>query len=135
MLRASDEHNAKIMGCAGNPTIKTPGCDRLAREGVMCTKAYAADPLCAPTRQSFITGRYPQEHGQFSNKFVFDPRNPTWASHFKKHGYATASIGKTHTYQDAHNLGYDYRVEHPRTPVPYNWRDNVHKLPNDDEKI
>jgi choline-sulfatase len=105
----SDEHNAKLMGCAGHPIIQTPALDRLAGEGMLFTKAYCAYPICAPTRQSFITSKYPKEHGQLGNSFVFDMRNETWAHHFKKHGYTTACIGKMHTNHEDFEYGYDYR--------------------------
>ena len=42
LVITSDEHNPKIMGCAGHPVISTPGIDRLAREGTLFTRAYAA---------------------------------------------------------------------------------------------
>lgn len=107
----SDEHNAKVMGCAGNPVIKTPAMDRLAREGMMFTKAYCADPVCAPTRQSMYTGLYPQEHGQFGNSIIFSEHNKTWAHHFKKHGYTTAVIGKTHDNNPEYDLGFDLKLQ------------------------
>jgi len=110
LLITSDEHNAKIMGCAGHPVIQTPGMDRLAREGTMFTRAYCAVPVCAPTRQTLITGRYPEEHGQFSNAHRFDERNLTWAHHFKQHGYTTACIGKMHNNNEQFSFGFDLRL-------------------------
>ena len=109
LVITSDEHNPKMLGCAGHPVIKTPAIDRLAREGTLFTRAYCADPICAPTRQSFMTGNYPQEHGQFTNSHVFNEHLRTWAHHFHDHGYATASIGKLHTNNEACKFGFDYR--------------------------
>ncbi len=109
LVITSDEHNPKIMGCAGHPVIHTPAIDRLAREGTTFTRAYAADPICAPTRQSLMTGNYPQEHGQFGNSFIFNERLRTWGDHFKDHGYTTACIGKTHTNNEDAKFGFDYR--------------------------
>jgi choline-sulfatase len=109
LVITSDEHNSKIMGCAGNPTIRTPSLDRLAREGTRFTCAYAADPICAPTRQSIMTGNYPQEHGQFGNSFVFNEHLRTWGDHFHDRGYLTACIGKTHTNNESARFGFDYR--------------------------
>ncbi|ULL16579.1 hypothetical protein DVH26_20310 [Paenibacillus sp. H1-7] len=116
LVITSDEHNAKIMGCANHPIIRTPGLDRLASEGTLFTKAYCAYPICAPTRQSFITGQYPLEHGQLSNSHVFDKRNRTWAHHFKQHGYTTACIGKMHTNHESYEYGYDYRYSTEHIP-------------------
>ena len=109
LVVTSDEHNPKIMGCAGHPMIRTPAMDRLAREGTMFTRAYCADPICAPTRQSIMTGNYPQEHGQYTNAHVFNDSVRTWGHHFKEHGYATACIGKTHTNGPDNKIGFDYR--------------------------
>ena len=110
----SDQHNPKIMGCAGNPIIKTPAMDRLAGEGVYFSKAYCCTPTSAPTRQTIITGLYPQEHGQLSNAMAFDPRIPTWAHFLKSKGYKTAFFGKSHTYTTDDQLGFDVREEDPK---------------------
>ncbi len=46
------------LGCYGDDTVPTPHCDRLAREGVRYTNAFATSPVCAPARSSLITGCY-----------------------------------------------------------------------------
>ncbi|HEU5317739.1 MAG TPA: sulfatase-like hydrolase/transferase [Chloroflexota bacterium] len=112
----SDEHNAKMLGCAGHPTVQTPHLDRLAAAGVRMTKAYCAQPICAPTRQTMITGLYSFEHGQYGNGYVFDKRNTTWAHHFKAHGYVTACIGKMHTNHEDFDYGYDVRFSQGMIP-------------------
>ena len=48
------------LSCYGRPDYKTPMLDKLAAEGVRFTDAYAAAPVCTPTRCAFHTGRYPQ---------------------------------------------------------------------------
>ncbi|MDR6879524.1 sulfatase-like hydrolase/transferase [Bacillus sp. 3255] len=137
LVITSDEHNAKLMGCANHPIIRTPGLDRLAREGTLFTKAYCAYPICAPTRQSFITGQYPMEHGQLSNAHVFDKRNQTWAHHFKKHGYTTACIGKMHTNHESYDYGYDYRysTEHFSDEIKASRAANPPQFDPDDKLI
>ena len=50
VLIMSDQHNARVMGCAGHPIIHTPHLDRLAGDGVRFTSAYCPYPLCAPSR-------------------------------------------------------------------------------------
>jgi len=47
------------LGCYGNPFNETPNLDKLATQGLKFTQAYAAAPICSPTRVSFITGQYP----------------------------------------------------------------------------
>ena len=48
------------LSCYGRPDYQTPVLDGLARQGMKFTSAYAAAPVCTPTRCAFITGRYPQ---------------------------------------------------------------------------
>ena len=48
------------LSCYGRPDYQTPVLDALARQGVKFTSAYAAAPVCTPTRCAFVTGRYPQ---------------------------------------------------------------------------
>ena len=48
------------LSCYGRPDYDTPVLDRLAAQGMKFTSAYAAAPVCTPTRCAFITGRYPQ---------------------------------------------------------------------------
>lgn len=47
------------LGCFGSAFYETPNCDRLAAEGVKFTNAYAACPVCSPTRASIMAGKYP----------------------------------------------------------------------------
>lgn len=56
VLVMSDQHNPRVMGCAGDPVARTPAMDRLAREGTRFASAYCPFPLCGPSRMSFILG-------------------------------------------------------------------------------
>jgi len=47
------------VGCYGSDLHETPNIDRLARQGMRFTDAYAAAPVCSPTRASIMTGKYP----------------------------------------------------------------------------
>src|SRR3546814_19157735 len=47
------------LGCYGNTFNETPHLDQLARQGMRFTQAYAAAPVCSPTRASIMTGQYP----------------------------------------------------------------------------
>jgi len=88
----------------GRPDYHTPHLDRLANQGVRFTNAYAAAPLCTPTRCAFITGRYParlpiglKEPLEFGDNSVgLLPDHPTIASLLKDEGYETALVGKWH---------------------------------------
>lgn len=51
------------LGCYGSTFYRTPALDHLAAEGVQFTDAYAAAPVCSPTRASILTGKYPASVG------------------------------------------------------------------------
>jgi hypothetical protein len=57
----TDQQSAAAMSNAGNPWLSTPAMDRLAREGVTFDRAYCTNPICVPSRTSWITGRMPHE--------------------------------------------------------------------------
>ena len=51
------------LGCYGSEFYETPNIDRLAAQGMRFTDAYAASPVCSPTRASILTGKYPATVG------------------------------------------------------------------------
>lgn len=55
----ADDLGWSDLGCYGNTIIATPHLDRLAREGMRFTNAYAAAPICSPSRAALLTGRSP----------------------------------------------------------------------------
>src|SRR3954469_22331537 len=57
LLVLSDDHSAPHLGCYGNPDIKTPHCDALAKEGVRFDRYYVGTPQCVPSRATIMTGR------------------------------------------------------------------------------
>jgi arylsulfatase A-like enzyme len=94
------------LSCYGRPDYRTPVLDVMARQGLKFTSAYAAAPVCTPTRCALVTGRYPQRlevglHEPLKNRKAeidvgLPPSHPTTASLLKANGYDTALIGKWH---------------------------------------
>jgi iduronate 2-sulfatase len=86
-----------MLGCYGDPTIRSPRIDRLAEEGVRFDRAYCQFALCNPSRASLLAGRLPETLGIFTlAQFVRD-RNPdvvTLPEHFRNHGYESRCYGK-----------------------------------------
>lgn len=59
----ADDLGWRDVGCFGSTFHQTPHIDALARRGMRFTQAYAANPLCSPTRASIVTGLYPARVG------------------------------------------------------------------------
>jgi arylsulfatase A-like enzyme len=63
ILIMTDNHGAWTLACYGNPDIKTPNIDRLAKEGIRFTNAFSSNAVCSPTRATYLTGLIPSQHG------------------------------------------------------------------------
>lgn len=59
----ADDVGWKDLGCYGSSFYETPNLDALAKDGMRFTRAYAAAPVCSPTRASLLTGKYPLRTG------------------------------------------------------------------------
>jgi arylsulfatase A-like enzyme len=117
-------------GCYGSSFYETPNIDKLAKNGVKFTNAYAACHVCSPTRASILTGKYPATINLTDwlpgrNEFPFQKfSNPkinqhlpyeeiTIAEALKVKGYKTAFIGKWHLGEDPSNPvahGFDMHI-------------------------
>ncbi len=99
VLIIGDEHNAKVLGCAGHPDVQTPNIDRLAAEGVMFERAITVCPICTPTRTSIYCGQYLLNHGYCGLAGEHEP-DMSWLPHIFTHlrraGYVTAVTGVLH---------------------------------------
>jgi arylsulfatase A len=93
------------LGCYGNPSIRTPHLDTMAREGMRFTDFYSAAEVCTPSRAALLTGRYPVRNGMCHDKFRVLRNNSkgglpkdevTLPSLLKSRGYTTGCIGKWH---------------------------------------
>lgn len=93
----SDQHNAHCLGSAGHPNVRTPHLDRIARDGIRFQRAFCNNPICGPSRCSFLSGQYPSHHGiTGNNNRSVQHRAPNIARLFRQVGYQTAMIGKAH---------------------------------------
>lgn len=143
-----DDLGWKDTGCYGSTFYETPNVDRLAATGMRFTDAYAANPLCCPTRSSIMTGQYPirtgftsasghipgkHEHAE-THKAAADQRAAgpssinylpmeyyTLGEAFKDAGYSTAFLGKWHMGHPPYtpeNNGFDFVVGGRAHPGP-----------------
>ncbi len=96
LFLVSDQHNAKALGHAGHADVQTPHLDRMAREGCRFENAITQNPICTPSRVSFLSGQYPHNHGYYSLSGPHPGGLPNIFGHFRRAGYFTAAMGKIH---------------------------------------
>jgi choline-sulfatase len=96
LILMSDEHNPKVMGCAGHPVIETPNMDALARAGTRFSSAYTTCPICVPARAAFAVGKYVHQIGYWDNADGYDGAIPSWHHRLRARGHEVVSIGKLH---------------------------------------
>ncbi|MHC4983987.1 MAG: sulfatase-like hydrolase/transferase, partial [Planctomycetota bacterium] len=109
-----DDMGYNDLGCysAKDPAIKTPNLDRMATEGVRFTDWFSACSVCAPSRASLLTGRYPSRCGlpvcpnpkswgeEWTRNIGLQASEITIAELLKPLGYMTAMYGKSHLGND-----------------------------------
>jgi arylsulfatase A-like enzyme len=82
-----------------NPSVKTPHIDTLVARGANFRQCMSNQPLCSPSRASFLTGRYATETGVWKLGVELDHSLPTIATEFRKNGYTANFMGKWHISQ------------------------------------
>lgn len=103
----ADDLNASL-SCYGHDIVNTPNLDRLAARGVRFEHAYCQYPLCGPSRNSLLTGLYPDSNGILSNAQIFRQTIPSHVSlpqAFRLSGYFAARIGKLYHYNVPKSIG------------------------------
>ena len=125
-----DDMGWRDVGCFGSPFYDTPNIDRLAKQGVKFTNAYATCHVCSPTRASIMTGKYPgrldltdwlsgrrdfdfQSHLSAEKLQALPLEEVTLAEALKANGYRTGIFGKWHLGNDQAgplNQGFDVQV-------------------------
>jgi arylsulfatase A-like enzyme len=96
ILFISDDHGFEDSGAYGNEIVRTPNIDGLAREAMRFTRAFAASPLCSPSRSVLETGLMPFRNGGHKFGTPIRPNVRTMPMFFRELGYHTAHIGKFH---------------------------------------
>lgn len=107
LFMISDDLN-NMLGCYGDPLAKTPNLDRLAARGVLFERAYCSFPLCGPSRNSLLTGLYPNSTGIFANSQIFRqtiPSQPSLPHLLRNAGYFAGRIGKLYHYNVPNSIG------------------------------
>jgi N-sulfoglucosamine sulfohydrolase len=88
LLAIADDWSWPHAGAYGDPTVKTPAFDRIAREGALFTRAFAAAPSCTPSRAALLTGRAPHQLEEGGVLWGFLPeRHPVYTDLLEQAGY------------------------------------------------
>jgi arylsulfatase A-like enzyme len=106
LVISTDQQCADALSCTGNAQLSTPAIDSLAANGRRYELAYVANPICVPSRTSYMTGKMPHETGVTYNggDVPFDAgRHPCLAQIFHAAGYDTGHFGKWHIPADIHD--------------------------------
>jgi arylsulfatase A-like enzyme len=120
----TDNQGAWNLGCYGNPDIKTPNIDRLAHEGIRFTRALSSNPVCTPTRATYLSGLLPSQHGMhtpLSPKFMMGPdayntleQFTTLGEILRDAGYRCGLSGKWHLGANiVPSEGFDFWITKP----------------------
>lgn len=110
LIIMSDEHNPKMLGCAGHPIVETPNLDRLAAGGTRFSSAYCTSPVCIPARASFAVGKYIHQMGYADNADAYDGVVPSWHHKLRERGHRVVSIGKLHFREEGEDHGFSEEV-------------------------
>jgi len=102
----ADDLGYADLSCYGRKDYQTPNLDHFASQGIKFMNAYAAAPVCTPTRVAFFTGRYPARlpvglyeplaEGHKDSLLGLTAETPSIAGLLKKSGYETYLVGKWH---------------------------------------
>jgi arylsulfatase A-like enzyme len=134
VLIVTDNQAAWTLGCYGNPDIRTPNIDRLAREGSLFERCFSSNAVCSPTRATLLTGLIPSQHGVHSYLSAghpqLGPRAYSTIAEFRslpeilaEAGYVCGLSGKWHLGDSLHpQEGFSYWVTmpHGHTTTFYN---------------
>ncbi len=129
---AIDDLNDWVGHLGGNPDVKTPHLDRLARRGVSFANAHCVAPACNPSRAGLLAGLRPSTTGIYHNHHNWVDTLAgvvTLPEHFRAHGYRVVGGGKIfHGAQAASRFWDEYYVRHelPAPKTPYNGLNRAH---------
>lgn len=128
ILIIADDLGWKDVGFMGSTYYETPNLDRLAKQGMVFTNAYAAAANCAPSRACLMSGQNTPRHGIYTvgeadrggastrklipvaNTEILPDNIFTLPEALKEVGYYTATIGKWHLGQDPRTQGFDFNI-------------------------
>ena len=148
----ADQLRYDALGCAGRFPVSTPNLDRLASEGAFFTKAYTPIPVCAPARQSLLSGRSADSFGalwnyDFIRTNTVKGQEPSWVHALAQEGYQTALVGQWHASPEEEPEAFGYqryvpfsvynehiRANYPELRYEGGWLGETSPLPLEDSR-
>lgn len=110
-----DQWRGDVLGHMGNPAAETPNLDRLVlEEGVSFSNAFCQNPVCTPSRCSFMSGLYPHVRGHRTMYHMMKPEEPVLLKTLKDVGYNVWWGGKNDLVDPAY--GFDAYCSHKHVP-------------------
>lgn len=92
----ADDWRHDTMGVAGNPVVKTPTLDRMARDGMRFTQNCVTTSICGISRATLLTGQWMSRHGNRAFKPFKTPWAETYPGLLRENGYFVGHVGKWH---------------------------------------
>ena len=120
LLYISDQHAYQVQGYAGDPLVRTPNLDRIARDGVTFDRAYTAYPVCVPARMSMLTGTHSSRNGVMTNNCALNSNLATFVHCLDVSGYETVLCGRMHFVGPDQRHGFARRIAGDITQVYHN---------------
>jgi len=110
LLLMADQFRADCLGAAGHPCVLTPNLDRIARDGILCDRAYSSTPSCTPARSGLLTGLTPWHHGMLGYGQVAVRYENELPQMMREAGYHTLGIGKMHYHPQRNPHGFHQTI-------------------------
>jgi uncharacterized sulfatase len=92
----TDTQRKDMVGCYGQPEVRTPCLDQLAAEGMRFERAYTCTPVCGPARAALFTGLFPHTNGSWANNMPLGANVKHLGQRLTLQGIRSAFIGKWH---------------------------------------
>lgn len=96
LILFADDWRFDTLGAAGNPIVKTPNLDALAKDGIRFTHNCVTTSICGISRATLFTGQWMSRHGSTDFKELRKPWSDSYPGIMRSNGYFTGHIGKWH---------------------------------------
>lgn len=104
----SDDHGQRDSTVYGSKDVRTPGMERLARDGMVFDCAFVVSPSCAPSRAALLTGLMPARNGAEPNHSRPRKEIKKLPAYLQELGYEVVAFGKVSHYKHTEMYGFDY---------------------------